>query len=793
MQSAWSRAGGAWLHLRPVLPAGALPAAVLVALLALCIAGSTVAANWIPGSGVLSPLALVSVLVMGLLAVVRRIPWSVALAVGALAAPVASYVAARPLLVRTHPRDPVDAVQLVGVWWDRVASGAAADDVAFYLLLLCLLFWVVGGWLSWCVLRWRQPLLGLVPGAAAFATNVLNYPDDQNGYVLGFLVLTLALMLWTNYRRALDAVARRRVRLSGDARWDFWESGVVVLAAVVALGIFLPPISTADRTVDIENAGFRGWAELQQRLNHPVAFGRGTASGTSTGFANLAQLGGSIRRTTAVVLTYQVEGQYLGPRYFRGLNLVVTSDGQGGPSWRYDEQSSVAAPVEKETAPAYIEDYLQQASGSFKMQMLKPPGRYQDVVFYPGALVKTDRPTIAHSVRGRQTAPSAVSSGLYTIDRLSAGGRQPATGNYKVTSIYSLATEDQLRAAGTDYAAWLDPYRNFANLYRTPARQQVDALDGTSYRKKASLDRIRSLALQVTEGRDNPYDKAQAVEAYLRSNYNYTLNPTEPPRDADPIEYFLFSSKEGYCEYFATAMGDMLRALGIPTRLVNGFGPGTYDEKLGRYVVRESDAHTWVEVYFPQYGWIPWEPTPDGTYFPIPRGNPNVVCSGDRAVCEVPGETAPDGIGAQERPDKGEFDQGDVGLGGGGVNGSPVPGGLPAMLAGLLLVLAAVWLAVSRYLRPSTVGGVWKRAGLLATLAGVGTRPSDTPLEFGSRLAREVPEAAGPAHELAENFAVAAYAPRDLAAGARSAVLSAWDDLRPLLLRRLRARLRLAS
>ena len=75
--------------------------------------------------------------------------------------------------------------------------------------------------------------------------------------------------------------------------------------------------------------------------------------------------------------------------------------------------------------------------------------------------------------------------------------------------------------------------------------------------------------------------------------------------------YFLRDSHEGYCQYFAMAMGEMLRSLGIPTRLVNGYGAGFYDDIQHRQVVRDADAHVWVESYFPGYGWIPFEPTND--------------------------------------------------------------------------------------------------------------------------------------------------------------------------------------
>ena len=791
MLSAWSRPIPQ--RLRP--PSGTLPLAAFVVLLVLCLGNSTVAAEWVPGTEGLTNLALVGALVMGVLALIKRIPWPVALLVGLVLCPIAAYLSAHGALARAHPGDPADPIRIAGAWLGRVASGDAANDTSFYLYLLSLLFWVVGGWLAWCSIRWRQPLLGLVPGAAAFATNVLNFPTEQNGYVVAFLVLTLGVLLWTSYMRHLESASQRRVRLSSDARWDFWESGVVVMAGVIALGLLAPPLTTADRTVDIENGSFRGWAELEQRLNHPVAFGSGATSGTSTGFASLARLAGPIQKTSGVVFTYAIDGSYGGPRYFRGYNLNSTSTGAGGASWRYSELGAVNLPMEKDASTPYVETYQQQAAGSFKMQMLKPPDKATDVLFYPGTLLKVDRATVAHNFRGTQPPGGLVPpERVDTLDRLSVSGRNGGAGAYKVSVQYSTATEDQLRGAGTDYATWLDPYRNFAGAYRSaPDGLAPPALAATSYRSKATLQAIQDLTRRVTVGKDNPYDQAAAVESYLRSNYQYTLTPTQPPLGADPLEYFLFSSKEGYCEYFASAMGDMLRSLGIPTRLVNGYGPGSYDEKLGRYVVKESDAHTWVEAYFPGYGWIPFEPTPDGTYFPIPRGSVGAVCASDSEICNV-GEGVGTGTGeVNPRPDRGDLLAGDQGLGGGGIGGSRVPGGIPAILLGVLLLLVAAWVVTSRYLRPRTVSGVWKRTSMLSRMAGVRVQAGETPHEFGARLAREIPEAAKPARELADRFAVAAYAPRELAMASRAGVLAAWEELRPMLLRRLRGRLRLAS
>jgi transglutaminase-like putative cysteine protease len=120
---------------------------------------------------------------------------------------------------------------------------------------------------------------------------------------------------------------------------------------------------------------------------------------------------------------------------------------------------------------------------------------------------------------------------------------------------------------------------------------------------------IAELARKVASTATNNYDRASAIENYLRDNFRYTLDPSaiEP---GDPLVSFLFKSKSGYCEYFAASMAVMLRTLNIPSRLVNGFQTGSYNRIGKDFVVRARDAHSWVEVYFPNYGWITFDPTP---------------------------------------------------------------------------------------------------------------------------------------------------------------------------------------
>jgi protein-glutamine gamma-glutamyltransferase len=171
-----------------------------------------------------------------------------------------------------------------------------------------------------------------------------------------------------------------------------------------------------------------------------------------------------------------------------------------------------------------------------------------------------------------------------------------------------------------------NPFHNYSairysGISRLPARNN-SALRAASqdypsdvtekYLQLPPLDpRIPELARQITAQAVTPFDKSSALETYLRTHYNYTLNLTGQTTD-DPLPHFLFRSRAGHCEYFASAMAVMLRTLGIPSREVNGFLPGEFNDLGGDYIVRASDAHSWVEVFFPGNGWVVFDPTPAG-------------------------------------------------------------------------------------------------------------------------------------------------------------------------------------
>ncbi|HET7521718.1 MAG TPA: transglutaminase-like domain-containing protein, partial [Bacillales bacterium] len=151
---------------------------------------------------------------------------------------------------------------------------------------------------------------------------------------------------------------------------------------------------------------------------------------------------------------------------------------------------------------------------------------------------------------------------------------------------------------------------------KDPPEPPVESIKASYTQLPDSLpERVRRLTEKITAEADNRYEKVKAVEQYFLSNgFVYdTEHVAVPGEDEDYVAQFLFDTKRGYCDNFSTSMAVMLRTIGIPTRWVKGFTPGNYQESLPNgaslYEVTNANAHSWVEVYFPGSGWVPFEPT----------------------------------------------------------------------------------------------------------------------------------------------------------------------------------------
>lgn len=342
--------------------------------------------------------------------------------------------------------------------------------------------------------------------------------------------------------------------------------------------------------------------------------------------------------------------------------------------------------------------------------------------------------------------------------------------SYTAASLVSNASEADLRAAGTDYDQWLKD--RYVTL---PA---------------STSDRIKQLAQQIVAdaGATNPYDEGKAIETYLRDNYIYSTSPGLPPTREDPIEYFLFDNKQGYCEHYAGAFVIMMRSLDVPTRIATGFAPGNYDPTSQIWTIRESSAHAWPEVYFPGYGWIQYEPTPSQSVQapnspsePTPAAaSPTVPTTPEPSpTISLPSPLGHTDLPNQPLPPKGG---GLSGLPFGIGNGGPVTWiVLGAVL--LLLVAAAVYLLAVRQRKAAPVGTYYGRMIRLARLLRLGPAAHQTPFEFSETLAREFPGTGLFARTIARAYVKERYSREQPADEDRVAVNRAYSSLRARLVR----------
>jgi transglutaminase-like putative cysteine protease len=346
---------------------------------------------------------------------------------------------------------------------------------------------------------------------------------------------------------------------------------------------------------------------------------------------------------------------------------------------------------------------------------------------------------------------------------------------YTAISYVSGAKEEDLRAAGTGYPDWvMSRYRSI------PATVPLS---------------VGILAEQIVSdaGAVTPYDMAKAVETHLRNNYEYSTSIDTPPSGVDRIQWFLFEGKKGYCEYYAGAMVLMMRHLGIPARLAGGYAPGTLDTRSGSYVVKESSAHAWPEVYFPNYGWIEFEPTPSQA----------VITHQEDPLAGEDVPTPEPTVGPDVSPTPRDLDR-DVNEA--SRNGTNTPGmgflqfpggGFGLFLAaaagvGLLLLYFLPASPVRRGRQPASAGFYYQRMLLLSKLLRAGPAAHQTPFEYSESLSREVPGTTLFTRTITRAYVREKYGRDRLGADEQRSVNTAYRSLRGRLLKSLPARRLLA-
>jgi protein-glutamine gamma-glutamyltransferase len=306
-----------------------------------------------------------------------------------------------------------------------------------------------------------------------------------------------------------------------------------------------------------------------------------------SGFTENVELGqiGEIKKNSAVVMRVQT-GKPVGYGRLRWRGIALTTF--DGRRWTTSERGA-------QRLQAAEDGWIHAADSPVKTDSPKPGIIYTiyleplatDAIFVPGKVI---------SLKGNFNGENSTSFGAIrrtyilrdSTDTLLNPFHNYSAIRYAGYSLLLPLDAAELRAASTEYSS------NIVSTYL-----QLPHLD----------PRIPEFAKEITKNARTPFDKALAIESYLRIRFTYTLNLTGKP-GKDPLAHFLFETRAGHCEYFASAMTIMLRTLGIPAREVNGFLPGEYNDLGGDYIVRASDAHSWVEVYFPGMEWQTFDPTP---------------------------------------------------------------------------------------------------------------------------------------------------------------------------------------
>jgi transglutaminase-like putative cysteine protease len=727
-------------------------AAVLCVALMGATAWAVLAANWVQhGAGGAIVVAITSVIEAALLAQARapRIATAIAAPFLGLAAIVPTTLAAMPAV----PGQTVGGI--AGHYLRALITGLSSNTDWDFTVGLCAILFLCGYWLGWMVLREHRGVLAVIPIFSVLATNVVNAQNPDPIALPEVIAVVLAIgVVAAAYLGSLgDRWAASRITALEGLNVGFGASVAVVAAVLTIVALVLPPVSTADISSQIFKSGL---GSSGGKGAGPTILG-----GTGTiGFNDSVTLGGPLVSHPQLVMTYTVSttaSVYLRVAddtiYNKGSWTPETSTNDNDPNsaWTTVEYPQGLLPRDNSVADGGLGKDEQTVSATLTMQ----PDATGDEALVPftGEPRSVNLPGVAQG-----TVATASSGALLTVDEVVLDQDIVAGTTVQTTAYISTATAAQLSAAGTAYPAWTKQFTALPN----------DSTNGATT--------IRTLAKQWTAGITDPYDQAIAIEQHLRdpANFQYTLNPPQDPKASMwPVVYFLTVSHKGYCQYFASAMGSMLRSLNIPTRLVSGYGPGTTRAQSGRAGQRQqevstSDAHSWVEAYFPGYGWIPFEPTPassQGDYQPFPRGQAAVTGpvstpppTAKPAPTTKPGNQIPIGVNINPTP----------------TSGAAIPEQVVIALAVLGAIVLLVVAVVLWFLLPRTVAGAWRRVETLGAISGVDRRRAETHRAFAARLARARPRAETELSELASVTARAEFSAAGASGAERAKALRTW-------------------
>ena len=810
-------------HVQDFEPLGGLPRSqygpkegwltfVIVLLLVLSVVWSVETAHWVSGMPSFSMTAIVAVVTGMLLAKVKR--WAILLhGVSALIAYVMLVWQSRYLtqdgwfIAKTG-----DMISRSQEWVGAAGSGGISADPLPFVIIVFIFTWIVTYLGSWFVFRSLRFWPAVIPAGLALFLNLLYLPEKFWVFFYLFILMVVLLSMRMYFLRKRAAWDRKEVPYVRGISPAFGFTTLLLAGTILATVALVP---RTDFGPTVMRQGWQvmsiPWKAMETELGRVLSFLPAQIPYTIHKFGDAFPFRGASNLGNHVVMTVSADQ----PAYWRAETFEVYTP-NGWLTGDRTDLNEAFLPGEDEEVAVYegtelIEQSVEMGVSSdaifagsnplhstrgFEVE-IAPPMTFEidlsvptDFEAFPPDLQDVARAIRADAETGTLTFTNALAAMpedtvIQEIERDGTRAKRVVLSRkppnppditalrplrdlhpedtYDAVSYSSSASEEALQQAGNDYPSWVtDRYL-----------QLTDDLP----------NRVRGLAEGLTDNRDNPYDKAIALRNWLRTIPTYSTDIEAPPEEADGVDYFLFETKRGYSSYYSSSMVVMLRAIGIPARLAVGYTTGDWDEEQGRYVVISAYAHSWPEAYFPDYGWIPFEPVPNQG--PIVRGG---FIKGDESegIEEVASL-----IRGGDPPGLGQDDPGPVGA----LSLGPVPGWVIVAALGVIggvgMIVAGIIAWVTFGLRREEYSGrVYRKMVRLARLAGHGPRPTETPREFALNLAVAMDAVEGNIERIGDAYAAGSYRPRPMSYADREALSEAWNELRkPLFIWSIKQRL----
>ncbi len=484
-------------------------------------------------------------------------------------------------------------VSHLSVSFAQLARGDEVTSEMFILVWMMALCWGVGVFAGMALWRFENPWWSLLPGGllALLVYRAIAAVQPQSQYLVAYLFFGLLVVARRSFRSRAADWQQRRLHVPLEMGGDVFIVTLGVTLGLLAVSWNVPTPARSSL------AAKRAWARLtipldplEDRFRRAFAPARGGIRFEvlrSAYYGEVLPLGRSTPDDEDVVFIVEAPVPPFGARYYwRARQYDYYADGV----WRNTLTTRALLAPDGAGLPAsgqrvHLSTTVVIMPRLSLLTLFTPP--QPEWVSLPAEV------ELAFNVDG------SVDVGAFHAQQpVSSGGAYVARGSL------STPTVEQLRAAGEAYPPWV-----VERYLQLPSSITL---------------RTRQLARQIAGDAPTPYDAVEEVTSYLRSHLTYQPVLPFAPLDQEPLDWILFDLQQGFCNYYASAEVILLRSLGIPARLVVGYAQGEFqpveevarglpqsgsNEMEGRYVVRQRDAHAWPEVYFPEIGWVEFEPT----------------------------------------------------------------------------------------------------------------------------------------------------------------------------------------